>query len=135
MKIGILNAKILTGKFSGRCMSDNWCDNSKYGTEFHDTNRLIILLVDLNKPRKDYNFPGNLSHSYIQIYPQMSPFYDAVSSKVTEWNHPVDLLRCTHGMTMLDNRSITSLLYYYGILIMPYWKKVFQNNFFGVSGQ
>ena len=84
MKIGILNAKILTGKFSDRCMSDNRCDNSKYGTEFHDTNRLMILVVDLNKPRKDYNFPGNFSHFYIRVYPQMSPFDDAVLSKVTE---------------------------------------------------
>ena len=84
MKIGILNAKILTGKFSDRCMSDNRCDNSKYGTEFHDTNRLMILVVDLNKTRTDYNFHGNLSHLYIRIYPQMSPFDNAVLSKVTE---------------------------------------------------
>ena len=102
--------KILTGKFSGRCMSDNWCDNSEHGTEFHDTSKLMILVVDLNKPRKDYSFHWKSGHSYIQTYHQMSPFDDASFSKVTEWNNMVDLLRCTRGIMMLSTAPLP--LYY-----------------------
>ena len=34
----------LTGKMSGCCMSEYWCDNSEDGTEFHDTIKLKAFL-------------------------------------------------------------------------------------------
>ena len=47
-----------------------------------------LVVAVLNKPRKDYSFHGNLSHSYIQTFHKVSPFYDVVK----KYNHPVDLL-------------------------------------------
>ena len=46
MKIEVLIGwTILTGKLIGHGMSENWCNNSEDGTEFHDMNRLMILVV------------------------------------------------------------------------------------------
>ena len=40
-----------------------------------------LVVVVLNKPRKDYSFRGNLSHSYIWTLHKVSPFYDAMRWK------------------------------------------------------
>ena len=37
-----------------------------------------LVVAVSNKPRKDYNFHGNLSHSYIQTFHKVSPFDDAM---------------------------------------------------------
>ena len=77
MKIEVLIGwTILTGKLIGHGMSENWGDNSEDGTEFHD--KIDDSCCSRDKPRKDYTFHGNSSHSYIQTYHQRSPFDDAM---------------------------------------------------------